>query len=72
MFRHMVSHSKSDIGIKILATAPGSQKLNKEVLKGLSHEMDWAFIDMYGYWLVLGLNWGGGHYLNFLVGQMIL
>jgi hypothetical protein len=28
------------------------------ILKGLSHEMDLAFDDMYGYWLILGLNRG--------------
>jgi hypothetical protein len=31
-------------------------------LKGLSHEMDLAFDDMYGF---SGLNRGRGHFLNF-------
>ncbi len=38
-------------------------------LKGLSHEMDLAFGDI---WLVLGLNRGRGQFLNFLADQMIL
>jgi hypothetical protein len=33
-------------------------------LKGLSHEMDLAFDDMYGYWLVLGLNRGRGNFFK--------
>jgi hypothetical protein len=28
------------------------------ILTGLSHEMDLAFDDMYGYWLILGLKRG--------------
>ncbi len=36
--------------------------------KGLSHEMDLAFDDMYD----LGLNRGRGQFLNFLAAQMIL
>ncbi len=43
-----------------------------EDLKGLSHEMDLAFDDMYGYWLVLGLNRGRGQFSNILASQMIL
>jgi hypothetical protein len=33
--------------------------------------MDLAFDDMYGYWLVLGLNRGSGQFLNFLAAQTI-
>ncbi len=39
-----------------------------ELLKGLSHEMDLAFDDV---WLVLGLNKGRGHFLNFSVQKCI-
>jgi hypothetical protein len=39
-------------------------------LKGLSHEMDFTFDDMY--MLVLGLHTGRGHFLNFLGAPMIL
>ncbi len=38
--------------------------------KGLSHEMDLAFDDMYG--SVLGLNRGRGQFLNFVGAPMIL
>ncbi len=37
-------------------------------LKGLFHELDLAFDDV---WLVLGLNRGRGQFLNFLAVQMI-
>jgi hypothetical protein len=40
------------------------------VLKGLSHDMDLAFDDIY-VWLVLGLNREGGHFFNFLGAPMI-
>jgi hypothetical protein len=40
-------------------------------LKGLSHERGLAFEDMCGYWLVLDLNRGRGHFLNVLAAQMI-
>ncbi len=38
-------------------------------LKGLSHEMNLAFDDMYDVWLVLGLSRGRGHSLNLYVLQ---
>ncbi len=41
-------------------------------LKGLSHEGDLAFDDMYIVRLVLGQNRGWGHFFNFLSALIIL
>ncbi len=35
------------------------------IFKGLFHEMDLAFDDMYGYWLILGLKRGRAGFKSF-------
>ncbi len=45
--------------------------LQNTALRGLSHEMDLAF-ELCTIWLVLGLNRGLGHFLNFLIAPMLL
>jgi len=51
--------------------SPKIHEQKHENLKGLSHEMDLAFDDMYG-WLVLGLLRGRSQFLSFLGAPMIL
>jgi hypothetical protein len=46
--------------------------LTLQFLKGLSHEMDLTFDEMYGQVTGLGLNRGWSHILNFLGAPMIL
>ncbi len=51
----------SEIAVRMTKVA---MRMSEEVLKGLSHEMDLTFDDMYGYWLVIGLDRGCGRFLS--------